>query len=217
MINVNVKMLNGDLFSITHKPSKGFQHFVRTVYNICPHIPHGCLVLKRIVEENNFEDVEDVEDVDQLFACVDISRVQPVVEYDEYAGKMCIPYEGCKETERKDGINDFYIKFYSTTECNEDGEFLYYDEINVFYDEKEKIFALADTFKAPTPQESSCYHRQGMGCPYRSTEKTRWFTTISECLLSLENARFPQDEKTLDSIQTQIDKEFRKCNAFDFS
>lgn len=207
MINVNIKMLNGDLVSIQHKPSKGFQHFLRTVYDMCPHIPRGCLVLKRINDDEKNEDVEDVEDDDQLFAFVDISRVRPIVDY---GGNACIP-EDKQNKQKRVVLDQFDIKFYSTKEFDEEyGEYFYYGEINVFCNQKEKIFAITDTFQAPTPQESSCYHRDGLGAPYRPTEKTRWFTTIHECLLSLENARFPQDEKTLSSIQTEIEMHM-KC------
>lgn len=206
MINVNVKMLNGDILSISHKLSKGFREFVRTVYDTCPHIPYGCLVLKRILNDDqyvenveNVENVEDVKDRDQLFAFVDISLVQPFVEC---GGHVCIPLDE-KDIKNRIVFTKLRVKFCSN-DVDEWGEPICYNEIDVFYDDEKKMFSLTETFQAPTPHEASYYHRLGMGAPYRPTEKTIWFPTIHDCLLSIENARFPRDEKTLTSIRDEV-------------
>lgn len=197
MIHVTVKTLNGDLLSIEHKPSRGLNHFIHMVYDNLQ-IPNGCLVLKRILNDE-FEDVEDVEDGDHLFAFVDISRVQPFVECE---GHVCIPLDE-KDIKNRIVFTKLRIKFFSK-DVDEWGEPICYNEIDVFYDDEKKMFSLTETFQAPTPQEASYYHRLGMGAPYRPTEKTIWFPTIHDCLLSIENARFPRDEKTLTSVQDEV-------------
>ena len=243
MINVSVKMLNGDFLSIQHKASRGFNDFVRTVYDECPNIPYGCLVLKRMNRENDEnkdekeekqekeeeKEIEDVRDNDELFAFVDTSRVRPVVELN---GVVCIAHDkeagkvekvGKKEKKEKGEKGEkkkktektllhFYIKFISFKAVDDlEDEYCYrsFFQSDVFYDQTNRLFARKDTFQDPTPQEASCYFYERKPGPYRPTSETKWFPTVKECLESVQNARFPQDEKTLSTIHEQIMEDLR--------
>lgn len=212
-------MLNGDLLAIQHKASRGFNDFVRTVYDECPNIPYGCLVLKRMncEEEKEEKEVEEVRDNDELFAFVDTSRVRPVVELN---GVVCIPHDGKvgkkeKKKEKEKKLLHFYIKFISfkPTENLQDDfeEYCYrsFFQSDVFYDQTNRLFALKDTFQDPTSHEVSYYFYERKPQPYRPTSETKWFPTVKECLESVQNARFPQDEKTLSTIHEQIMEDLR--------
>ena len=183
MITVNVKLLNGDLLSIQHDPSNGFQHFVRMIYDMS-RIPFGCLVLIRDTENIwDTQNTQNIKDGDELFAFADTSRVRPVVEYGEdawFRSKDEKDYERIL-------VATLCIKFYSTK------IYEYYGGAELLYDEEKNRFALV-----------SCCRRIGMMKMYHSTEKTTWFSSPIECLLSIEDARFPQDEETFRSIQEQL-------------
>lgn len=217
-ITVTVKFLNGDLMEIQHKSSRGFEHFKRMIYDSCPFIPYGCLTLQRIPWNNEELDedvqlmllpdiysdeddsiVKEVSDGDELFALVDTTLVKPVVGV---SARVCIPDTkiiGVVETYHR----ELHIQFFST-DAEENDEYSFKYSIHVFYDEKNNLFALKDTFQAPTPQECAENDRDGC-CPlYRPTNETKWFLSVMDCLKSAPHTRFPKDENTLLCIHTQI-------------
>lgn len=202
-MKATVKLFNGDLVLMEHTPSKGFSHFVRQIYDICPEIPYGCLVLKRINEDDSKE-VREVFDNDELFMFVDTSRIRPVVER---GGEGCIPNEKRK---LPDNLIQLDIKFLSKKEYDEYGELMCCNQVEIFYLISRNLYALKDTFEEPTLQESSCYIEEGLYPPYRPTDKTIWFKSPIDCLKSFNKPRFPQDQDILQSISEQINLELRE-------
>lgn len=83
-----------------------------------------------------------------------------------------------KKTNKSNNLITYHIDFVST-------------KIVIFYDERYRIFALKDTF-----QESSS--------SFYPTDKTKWFTSVIECLESIKSAHFLQDHSSLDSVYKQI-------------
>lgn len=213
MISASVKFLNGDLIEIQHKPSRGFEHFVKTIYNTCEHIPYGCLVLKRIPFDNDNLDevsqimllpdiystdltthddheVTEVYDQDSLCAFVDNTLVTPYILRDK---NVAIPSSNPKFQKI---VYVYSISFRSHNDNHE-------SQTIVFHDTDNSTFALCDTFILPTPQEASEYHRDGLLEVYKPTLHTIWFPTLSECLLSSMD-RFPHDQDTIQTIENKF-------------
>ena len=197
---IYVKLLNGDLLEIEHLPSKGFHHFVQKIYDACPEIPYGCIVLKRM---NNDEEVSQVYTNDDLFLFVDTSLVRPVVEK---GGEVY-----CIENGNENILVQFHINFFSKKYDPDWDEPYCYTKVDIFYDIHRHVYAIKNTFVQPTPQQCSCYNLP----PYWPTEKTVWFSDPMDCLKSIENARFPRDEDTLHSISTQISEDLAHMTRFD--
>lgn len=215
-ITVSVKFLNGDLLSIQHKPSRGFDHFVRTIYNTCTHIPYGCLVLRRLVadEQDELDEVAQImllpdiysdedsdpiivtevyDDDDEILAMIDPSLVLPYIIRDV---DVAIPSSNPKFQR--------FVSVYSINFCSENEKFE--SQTVVFHNKDSNTFALCDTFNPPTPQEAAAYHSDRRVEVYKPTSNTVWFPTLSECLLSSMD-RFPHDDKTIQSIQQRFDVE----------
>lgn len=208
-INVSVKFLNGDLLSIQHKPSRGFDHFVRTIYNTCTHIPYGCLVLRRLVADEQYdldevtqimllpdiysdEDsdptiVTEVYDGDEILAMIDPSLVLSYIVRDR---DVAIPSSNPKFQQ--------FVSVYSINFCSENEKFE--SQTVVFHNSDSDTFALCDTFNPPTPQEAAYYHSDGKVEVYKPTSNTVWFPTLSECLMTSMD-RFPHDDDTIQYIQ----------------
>lgn len=186
-MTVHVKLLNGDLLQIEHKPSDGFNHFVRRIYDACPEIPYGCLVLRRLGED---EKLVDIVDNDELCAFVDPSLVRPVVKI---RGHEHVCLEG--------RFKEFCVQFLT----KDDG---YCSEVELFYNLSSNRYALKDTFQEEESVEEffhSGHRHLGQHLQYFTTEQTIWFGSPIDCLKSVENARFPQDQEILESIPEQIE------------
>lgn len=206
-ITVTVKFMNGDLIEIQHKPSRGFDDFVRTIYRLCTDIPYGCLVLKRapcdeldevaqlmrlpdIYSDHDDSIVTEVYDGEELFALVDTTLVTPYVLRDR---DVALPSSKRKFQKI---VSVYTFSFRSAHDQHE-------SQTVVFHDTENNTFALCDTFILPTPQEASEYHRDGLLEVYKPTSQTVWFPTLSECLLSSMD-RFPHDHDTLQTIEEQF-------------
>lgn len=157
-MTVHVKLLNGDLLEIEYNENKHV--FMRQLYDAFPEIPYGCLVLKRLGED----DIVDIVDNDELCALVDTSLVRPVVKI---RGKSVEDILNDEDGER---IVEFCVQFLST---KDDG---YCSDVELFYNTSTNRYALKDT--------------------------SIWFSSPVDCLKSVENARFPQDQEALETIQT---------------
>jgi hypothetical protein len=211
-ITVTVKFMNGDLIEIHHKPSRGFDDFVRTIYRLYTDIPYGCLVLKRALYEEDDEVaqlmllpdiysdyvldpciVTEVYDGDEIFAIIDPSLVLPYIIRDV---NVAIPSSNPKF---QHFVSVYSINFRSKHDNHE-------SQTVVFHDTDSNTFALCDTFHPPTPQEASDYHYHGQVEVYKPTSQTVWFHTLYECLLSSMD-RFPHDDNTLQIIQHSFDAE----------
>lgn len=83
-----------------------------------------------------------------------------------------------KNTNKSNILQTFHIDFVSTI-------------IDLFYDERYRIFALKSTF-----HESSS--------SFSPTDKTKWFASVIECLESVKNTPFSKNYATLDSVHKQI-------------
>jgi len=222
VITVMIKTLNGELMEIQHDPLLGFDRFMDKVYEEFPDIPLGCLVLRRAVSDDYprsmfhrvLEELHDlfermskpmlddlpykervtrVLDGDYFYAVADLSLVRPVVFADSKTMMICDDYT-------KLTLRPYFIEFYSTVEydpMDDCGKHLYSGP-GVFFDKKHHLFALQDTF-----EEAESYEGISFYCP---TGRTKWFLSVIECLESMPNVRFPQNEETLISIRKQIDE-----------
>lgn len=218
VITVLIKTLNGDLLEIHHESQLGFDRFIDKVYDEIPDIPYGCLVLRRAVSDDYprsmfhrvLEELHDlfermskpmlddlpykervtrVMDGDYFFAVADPSIVKPVVFIDREIRMIC-------EDQTPLVLQPFYMEFYSTVEYDQNGDYQYlYEGPSLFFDKKHHLFALQDT----------CIEVNLFQATYRPTSHTKWFLSVIECLESIPNARFPQNEETLISIRKQID------------
>lgn len=193
MMTIHVKLMNGDFVEIHHRlrdhedaEDYGYSHldeFVRKVYDACPAIPFGCLVLHRMNDDDMsaFLDIETevsfVVDGDELCAFVDPSRVEPkvsvknarvIVDQTETNGSK-LSIEFCETHGEQDDDGNVYPIYVVDVLCA-NGQ-----------------YALAKTFER--------VHRF-----YTSTESTRWFSTIDECLKSEEFPRYPTDSNTIEKI-----------------
>lgn len=199
MISVHVKMLNGDLIEIQHRPQQGFQQFIRLLYKACPEIPYGCLILRKDYADENKEDkkedkVNDVSDGDLLYALVDTSLVLPFIQWDD---------EIVKVNNKK--FAQLSVEFCERNEELEDGMYAY-DQIGILYNKKDGVFALKSAFIAPTPSEWADYHQRKKNGVYRELYDTQWFNSITDCILSSPGI-FPRDHFTMDRILTEFEKE----------
>lgn len=219
VITVLIKTLNGDLIEIHHESQLGFDRFIDKVYDELPDIPCGCLVLQRIVSEDHvrsmfhrvLEELHDlfqrmskpmlddlpykervtrVMDGDYFFAVADLSNVKPVVFLDR---EILMIFEDQTPLV----LQPFYMEFYSTVEYDQNGDYQYlYEGPSLYFDKKHHLFALEDTFEEDEYKGRPVYYATG---------RTKWFLSVIECLESIPNARFPQNEETLISIRKQID------------
>lgn len=211
-ITVTIKFLNGDLMEIQHTPSCGFDQLVSTIYGLCKDIPYGCLVLKRapydeldevaqlmflseIYSDHDDSVLTEVYDGDELFALVDTTLVIPVVNVTAIVSTIVNAEERC--------LTELHIPFFST-EAQEKNDHSFRYSVRVFYDEKNKLFALKDTFHAPRAHEFVEYNGEGWSPLYYPTNDTQWFLSVIECLESVPHTRFPKDRNTLGSIHKQI-------------
>jgi hypothetical protein len=212
--------LNGDLLSIQHKPSRGFEHFQRMIYNECTHIPYGCLVLRRLVQES-----DDLDEVSQLMLLPDIysdedvdeSIVTEVYDGDEIIATIDTTLvESYMIRNRNIAIPSsnpkfqHYVSVYSINFRSKEDEFE--SQTVVFHDTDNDLFSLCDHFIQPTPQEAAEYHRDGMVEVYKPTPQTVWFPTLSECLVTSMD-RFPHDSDTLQNIEKQFNEYSWEWNA----
>jgi hypothetical protein len=185
-MTVRVKLLNGDLLQIEHNPSDGFVHFVHQIYDACPDIPYGCLVLRRLGED---EEVHELGDDDELCAFVDPSLARPVVKIRECYVDVCL--EG--------RFREVYVQF---------GRYCWdCSDVELFYNLSSNRYALKDTFQEKESlveffHSGHRFHSQHLH--YFPTDQTIWFGSPIDCLKSIENARFPQDQEILASIPGQI-------------
>lgn len=208
-ITVSVKFLNGELLEIQHKSSRGFDHFIRILYQSCEFIPYGCLVLKRLPSDDSDldetaqlmrlpdiyssldnDEVTEVYDGDELMAIIDTTLVTPYIVQES---NVALP---SSKRENQQIVFVYSITFRSIHDPRE-------SQTIVFHDTEKGLFALCDTFILPTPQEASEYHRDGLYEVYKPTPQTMWFPTLSECLLSSAD-RFPHDSHTLQIIEKQF-------------
>lgn len=164
-MTVHVKLLNGDLLQVEYNDNKHV--FVRQLYDAFPEIPYGCLVLKRLGEE---EELVEIVDNDELCALVDTSLVRPVVKIRGKSVEDIIHDDHDEDDEER--IVEFCVQFLST---KDDG---YCSDVEIFYNTSTNRYALKD--------------------------QTIWFSSPIDCLKSVENARFPQDQETLETVPRQF-------------
>lgn len=184
-MNILVKMLNGDLIAIKHHPlldgetvEQNVQRFVQKVYDACPSIPLGCLVIRR----DDGSVVTNLAEGDIVFALVDTSLVEPVV----YLTPRFVQVNNSRTY-----AEHIRVHFFKKDDSNldEDGFRLSMCTVDILSVERRARFALMDTLKA------------GMGtCIYEETPKTQWFPSITDCLMSVDQPRFPTDEVTMEKV-----------------
>ena len=78
-----------------------------------------------------------------------------------------------------------------------------------------KGFALEDTLTKPTPQEAAFTDRNRLPHRINETKNTEWFSTIGECLRSIENARFPTDDDMIERIRVDFHGNWRDVDDVD--
>lgn len=123
-MTVHVKLLNGDLLQVEYNENKHV--FMRQLYDAFPEIPYGCLVLRRLGED---EKLVDIVDNDELCAFVDPSLVRPVVKI-----------RGSISNQGHDRIVEFCVQFLT----KDDG---YCSDVGLFYNLSSNRYALKDTFQ----------------------------------------------------------------------
>lgn len=221
LITVTVKTLNGDLLQIQHDSLLGFNRFVDEVYKAFPDVPIGCLVLHRLLVDErsiyncvldelldvdkvkapchiapcHISHLSHVRDGDHVFATVDPSRVitRLNIHKNVYTSR--------------DGINirlhPFTINLYSKVIYDEKRKgHAHLGKVGVFFDKKNNLFALRNTFTPPSDIDIHMADDLGQLHPYYQTSQTRWLS-LKECIELIP--RFPQDEETRMSICKQID------------
>ena len=223
MISVTLKFLNGDLLQIHHKPSRGFDDFVRTIYRSCDFIPYGCLRLTRLPDGDDDDLVEDdvaqlmrlsdiyssdevteVYDGDILMACVDTTLVTP-----------CIFQEGFIALPSRTHRNFEHIcRKYTIVFRSHDDDDLFHSQITFVHDTDHNTFALYDTFVAPTQQQFADAHRMHRNGLYKSGPSTVWFNTLGECI-SASTERFPHDSSIIQAIQDDFNNTDWSLHEYD--
>lgn len=196
-ITVLIKTLSGDLLSLEIDPSLGLKGVVDSLTRFdSEKFPplQTKVFFNQSEKKQTCESV--VENGDELFAFVDPSLVHPVVIH---GGYRSIPTEGyCMS------IATYHIGFRSRELDEESFAHHYYDACDIYHNNKLNLFALKSTFQDPTPSEKLQFEKEGFYFPSLSTDKTTWYPSVIECIRSIPNAHFPQNEDTCFSIQRDI-------------
>jgi hypothetical protein len=196
-VTVLVKTLSGDLLSLEVSPSVGLkgvadaltrfdsERFPPLQTKVFFHHPEKAQICGSVVENG-----------DELSAFVDPSLVHPVVIH---GGNRSIPTEGyCMS------ITTYHVGFRSRELDEELFTHHYYDACDIYHNNKLNLFALKSTFQDPTPSEKLQFEKEGFYFPSLATDQTKWYPSVIECIQSIPNACFPQNDETCSSIQTDI-------------